>query len=90
MSITLAPAAFNPRASAKPLLHGVRVPLLLLNARDDPFLPARALPTERDVSPAVQLEYPRQGGHVGFVTGPFPGHIEWLPLRLMHFFEHRE
>lgn len=78
------------RASAKPLLHGVRVPLLLLNARDDPFLPAAALPTERDVSSAVKLEFPARGGHVGFVTGPFPGHIEWLPRRLLHFFEQRE
>ena len=78
------------RASAKPLLQGVRVPLLLVNARDDPFLPARALPTERDVSSAVKLEFPEHGGHVGFVTGPFPGHIEWLPGRLLHFFEHRE
>jgi predicted alpha/beta-fold hydrolase len=78
------------RASAKPLLHGVRVPLLLLNARDDPFLPARALPTERDVSSVVKLEFPERGGHVGFVTGPFPGHIEWLPLRLLYYFEHRE
>ncbi|MGZ5112739.1 MAG: hydrolase [Usitatibacter sp.] len=78
------------RASAKPLLHGVRVPLLLLNALDDPFLPAAALPAERDVSSAVKLEFPARGGHVGFVTGPFPGHIEWLPRRLLHFFEHRE
>jgi predicted alpha/beta-fold hydrolase len=78
------------RASAKPLLHGVRVPLLLLNARDDPFLPASALPTERDVSTAVKLEFPARGGHVGFVTRPFPGHIDWLPQRLLHYFEQRE
>ena len=78
------------RASAKPLLAGVRVPLLLVNARDDPFLPASALPTEREVSSAVKLEYPARGGHVGFVSGPLPGHIEWLPRRLMHFFETSE
>ncbi|HET7402102.1 MAG TPA: hydrolase [Usitatibacter sp.] len=78
------------RASAKPLLPGVAVPLLVLNARDDPFLPAQALPTEREVAPVVKLEFPSRGGHVGFVTGPFPGHIEWLPRRLLHFFEYRE
>ena len=76
------------RASAKPHLAGVRVPTLILNARDDPFLPEAALPTERDVSPAVKLEFPLHGGHVGFVTGPFPGHIAWLPQRLLHFFDH--
>jgi predicted alpha/beta-fold hydrolase len=76
------------RASAKPHLHGIRVPTLLLNARDDPFLPGRFLPTEREVASAVTLEFPARGGHVGFVSGPFPGHIEWLPRRLLHFFEH--
>ena len=78
------------RASAKPLLSGIAVPTLVLNARDDPFLPAGALPTEREVASAVKLEFPSRGGHVGFVTGPFPGHIEWLPRRLLHFFEYRE
>lgn len=79
---------YYTRSSAKPHLAGIRVPTLVLNARDDPFLPEDALPTERDVSPAVKLEFPAHGGHVGFVTRPFPGHIEWLPQRLLHFFDH--
>jgi predicted alpha/beta-fold hydrolase len=78
------------RASAKPWLARVRVPTLLLNARDDPFMPEAALPTEREVSSAVKLEFPARGGHVGFVSGPFPGRIDWLPARILHFFEHRE
>jgi predicted alpha/beta-fold hydrolase len=48
------------------------------------------LPTEREVSPAVKLEFPPRGGHVGFVSGPFPGNIDWLPHRILHFFEHHE
>jgi hypothetical protein len=78
------------RASAKPWLARIEVPTLLVNARDDPFLPEAALPTERDVAPAVKLEFPARGGHVGFVGGPFPGNIEWLPRRILHFFEQRE
>ena len=74
----------------KPHLPGIRVPTLLVNARDDPFLPEEALPTEREVSSAVKLEFPARGGHVGFVTRPFPGQIHWLPRRLLHFFEHAE
>ena len=75
------------RASAKPHLHGIRVPTLILNARDDPFLPAAALPTAAEVSRSVTLEFPERGGHVGFVSAPFPGNIEWLPRRLLAFFE---
>jgi predicted alpha/beta-fold hydrolase len=79
---------YYTRSAAKQFLLGVRVPTLLLNARDDPFLPAASLPTERECSAAVKLEFPARGGHVGFVTAPFPGHIEWLPQRILHFFEH--
>jgi predicted alpha/beta-fold hydrolase len=77
------------RASAKPHLKGIRVPTLVLNARDDPFLPEAALPRPEEVSRNVTLEQPERGGHVGFVTAPFPGHIEWLPRRLLAFFESR-
>jgi hypothetical protein len=75
------------RASAKPHLKGIRVPTLIVNARDDPFLPAAALPANEEVSRSVTLEFPEHGGHVGFVSAPFPGNIEWLPRRLLAFFE---
>jgi predicted alpha/beta-fold hydrolase len=78
------------RGSSKPFLRSIRVPTLLINARDDPFLPETALPTEREVAAAVKLEFPRHGGHVGFVSGPFPGNIDWLPERILHFFEKHE
>ncbi|MCC6310939.1 MAG: hydrolase, partial [Trueperaceae bacterium] len=77
------------RASSKPLLRRIAVPTLVLNARDDPFLPAQALPAPDEVSPAVTIEFPHRGGHVAFVSGPFPGHIGWLPERLLHFFDHQ-
>ena len=74
------------RASAKPLLKDIRVPTLIVNARDDPFLPAAALPGRDEVSDNVLLEFPAHGGHVGLVSGPFPGNIEWLPRRVLAFF----
>ena len=75
------------RSSSKPWLSKIRVPTLLVNARDDPFLPGAVLPTEREVSEAVSLEFPAKGGHVGFVSGPLPGNIDWLPRRILHFLE---
>jgi hypothetical protein len=74
------------RASSKPWLMQIRVPTLMINARNDPFLPESALPTHEEVSGSVTLDFPRDGGHVGFVTGEFPGRLEWLPRRLIDFF----
>jgi predicted alpha/beta-fold hydrolase len=74
------------RASSKPLLGGIAVPTLMINARNDPFLPAQALPARHEASSDVVLEFPLTGGHVGFVTGPFPGTLGWLPSRVMAFF----
>lgn len=68
------------RCSAKPHLGGIReLPVLLLNARNDPFIPASSLPTRAEVGPAVTLWQPHDGGHVGFPAGRFPGHVAALP-----------
>lgn len=74
------------RASSRPFLSGIRVPTLLLNARNDPFVPVAALPGADEVSATVTLEQPDSGGHVGFVSGAWPGRLDWLPRRLLHFF----
>jgi predicted alpha/beta-fold hydrolase len=76
------------RASSKPVLSRIAVSTLVLNARNDPFLPAEALPTLAEVSSAVALEQPAEGGHVGFVSGAFPGTLAWLPSRLLDHFRH--
>jgi predicted alpha/beta-fold hydrolase len=68
------------RCSAKPGLKTMReVPTLVLNARNDPFIPASCLPGQADVGPAVTLWQPHEGGHVGFPGGRFPGHVADLP-----------
>lgn len=76
------------RASSKQGLIDVRVPALVLNARNDPFLPASALPRVDQVSGDVLLDFPAQGGHVGFLQGNFPGHGRWMTARVMRFLEH--
>ena len=75
------------RASAKPLLKQVAVPLLLLNARNDPFVPAHSLPTPDEVSAAVQLWQPPHGGHVGFASGAWPAHVQAMPLAVTEWLE---
>ncbi|MDR0224804.1 MAG: alpha/beta fold hydrolase [Burkholderiaceae bacterium] len=67
------------RASAKPLLADIAVPALLLNARNDPFVPAASLPTPGEVGRRVTLWQPQDGGHVGFAQGAWPGHVLAMP-----------
>ena len=68
------------RASAKPVLHRIRVPALVVNARNDPFVPAASLPQPADVgNPFVALWQPAHGGHVGFAHGRPPGHVRAMP-----------
>ncbi len=73
------------QSSSKPWLKRIRVPTLVINARNDPFFPGDALPGREEVSDTVTLEYPESGGHVGFVSGNFPGHLDWLPSRMLRF-----
>lgn len=74
------------RASSKPYLRGIAVPTLLMNARNDPFLPEQALPAAEELAPCIAAEFPAHGGHVGFTCGPFPGRFEWLPRRVFSYF----
>ena len=67
------------RASAKPLLHRIRIPALVVNARNDPFVPASSLPKVSEVGPCVTLWQPAHGGHVGFAKGRLPGHVRAMP-----------
>lgn len=71
------------RASAKHVLPDITVPTLVLNAKNDPFLPGRHLPSH--ASRKVTLEYPEHGGHVGFAIGSVPGRLSWLPDKIVGF-----
>jgi uncharacterized protein len=67
------------RASAKPHLPRIRIPALALNACNDPFVPEASLPRPEDAGPCVTLWQPAHGGHVGFPSGRFPGHVLAMP-----------
>lgn len=68
------------RCSAGPRLKDLKgVPALVLNALNDPFIPAASLPQSTEVSEWVTLWQPREGGHVGFPAGAWPGHVGVLP-----------
>jgi predicted alpha/beta-fold hydrolase len=67
------------RASAKPRLREICIPALVVNARNDPFVPAWCLPAQTEVGAYVTLWQPAHGGHVGFAQGRPPGHVRSMP-----------
>jgi predicted alpha/beta-fold hydrolase len=76
-------ADYYARASAKPRLADIRIPALVINALNDPFVPAACLPRPEDVGRHVTLWQPAHGGHVGFPHGRPPGHVLTLPEQVM-------
>jgi len=68
-------ADYYARASSKAFVADARIPLLLLSAVDDPFLPPDVLDDVAGLvrgNAHIQLEFPAKGGHVGFVSGRSP------------------
>ncbi len=74
-------------SASKPYLMNIKVPTLLMNAQNDPFMPGRFLPQPHEVSPMVTCYFPKQGGHVGFPKhNAFPAGLDFLPERVFSWF----
>lgn len=58
---------YYTRCSSRQFLTAIRIPTLLVNAQNDPFLSSECFPVaEAEHNPYLYLEMPRYGGHVGF------------------------
>ncbi len=77
------------RSSSKGFLSKIRRPTLLINAKDDPFLPERALPLAAvSENRFLTAEFTSRGGHVGFLSGAWPGRpVCWAEDRAVRFLE---
>ena len=73
------------QCSAARFLHDIRVPTLVLHARDDPFIPFEAfnLAALRE-NPWISFLSPPHGGHVAFVSKGQPRF--WAQDQAMRFF----
>jgi len=73
------------KSSARQFLPRITVPTLLLNARNDPLLAPECFPFEEaEANPALFLEAPQSGGHVGFLDF-FHGLQPWSEQRVVEF-----
>jgi len=74
------------RASSAPYLRRIQRPTLLVNALDDPIVPAEALPDPADLPPSVRAEFVGRGGHAAFLEGRWPWRVQsWAERRAVEF-----
>lgn len=73
------------RSSSGPYLDRIRRPCLLVNAENDPLIPAQSLPRAATAaSPWLEAAFVSQGGHVGFLEGRW-GRRSWAERRALAF-----
>lgn len=70
------------RCSGLPMLAKVRIPLLIIHAKDDPFMTPEVIPSLVDLPPGVEYQLTEHGGHVGFVSGSLRNPQMWLEQRI--------
>ncbi len=79
---------YYAKASSRPLIGRIRIPTLIIHAKDDPFIPFEPL---RDPSiaanPYVLLLDTERGGHVAFVSANSGEERFWAESRLVEFFK---
>lgn len=76
------------RSSCRQFLEAIEIPVLLVNAANDPFLGDKCYPWEEAAaSEMLYLEVPEQGGHMGFWRR---GGGSWAEKRAIGFLERAE
>ena len=72
-------------SSAKPHLHNIKIPALLVSATDDTFISENCYPiAEAKANPNLYLEMPENGGHCGFIRR-FYERTWWMEERAFEF-----
>jgi uncharacterized protein len=75
-------------AGAKSVIGKVAVPLLLITAQDDPFVPfVSFLAVKVEENPCVRFLAPEHGGHCGFVSRFAGAEKFWAEERIVEFVE---
>ncbi|MCK5097894.1 MAG: alpha/beta fold hydrolase [Desulfobacteraceae bacterium] len=73
------------KCSSKQFIPNIKIPTLIINAKDDPFLSNSCYPIkESENNKNVTLDMPESGGHVGFITFN-KEKIYWSEQRIVDF-----
>ncbi|HUL34210.1 MAG TPA: alpha/beta fold hydrolase [Candidatus Eisenbacteria bacterium] len=75
-------------AGAKRVVREARVPMLVITAKDDPFVPYEALLRAGvEKNPCVKFVAPEHGGHCGFISKWAGAERFWAEERIVEFVE---
>lgn len=81
---------YYAKCSSKQFLSRIAIPTLIVNAKNDVFLPPECYPfDEAKASDVVFLETPDSGGHLGFITDETQHSLYWSEMRALGFIESR-
>jgi uncharacterized protein len=79
---------YYARNSSKFFVEGITIPTLIVNALNDPLVPAASLPQDTIAQlPHVWLELTEAGGHCGFRPGSMQGDLYWSEQRALQFLQ---
>lgn len=79
---------YYERSGSRQYLHGIRVPTLIIHAKDDPLMTEDVIPQEAELSTTITMEVTEKGGHVGFVAGTTPWKpVYWLEQRAVSYLQ---
>jgi len=81
---------YYQRSSCRQFLGAIRTPTLIVHSSDDPFMTAKVIPRNKELSCHVQLELSTSGGHVGFLSGTLGAVDFWLENRIIDFIQQAE
>ncbi|MBJ3815036.1 hydrolase [Shimwellia pseudoproteus] len=70
------------QCSAMPLLPNITRPLLMIHAKDDPFMDHHVIPDPAFLPGNIEYQLTEHGGHVGFISGSWHQPEMWLEKRI--------
>jgi len=79
---------YYEKVSSKQFIKNIKIPTLIIHAKDDPFMNIKVLPHFNEIPKNITLEINDHGGHVGFVQVAWPWKVEYyLEKRIPDYFE---
>ncbi len=72
------------KCSSSAFLGSIDADTLLIQSKNDPMIPLKAIPSEDMLSPKVRLQLTEKGGHVGFISS---NPDNWLEQRILNFLQ---